>query len=118
MDEGLRHGFGLGEAEVRPDEGTVIRDGRRTELSPLAMDFLMLLASSPGDVIEERWLRERLRLTSGRPLDLCLAELQIALGDSAAKPRYVRKSGGAGFQLLAPIHIDAPPVPTSEQILG
>jgi DNA-binding winged helix-turn-helix (wHTH) protein len=118
MDEGLRHGFRLGEAEIDPEKRTVVQDGRRTELSALTMDFLMLLASSPGDVIEDRWLSERLRLSSGDQLDRCLAELQIALGDPAADPHYVRRVRDLGFQLLAPIRIDAPPVPTTEQILG
>ena len=117
MDEGLRHGFRLGECEVDPEKGTVTRAGHRTQLSALTMDFLMTLATSPGDVLEERQLIDRLRLPPDRPLDRCLEELQVALGDLAAEPRYVRKVGDPGFQLLAPIHVDVPPVPTSDQIL-
>jgi general stress protein 26/DNA-binding winged helix-turn-helix (wHTH) protein len=117
MDEGLRHGFRLGECEVDPEKGTVIRAGYRTQLSALTMDFLMMLATSPGDVLEERQLIETLGLPAGGRLDHCLEELQVALGDSVAEPRYVRRVRDNGFQLLAPIHVDVPPVPTAEQIL-
>lgn len=117
MDEGLRHGFRLGECEVDPERGTLIRADGRTQLSALTMDFLMTLATSPGGVLEERQLIDRLGLPPNHQLTGCLAELQVALDDPAAEPRYVRKVGNSGFQLLAPIHVDVPPVPTSDQIL-
>lgn len=116
MDEGLRHGFRLGECEVDPERCTVVRAGGRTQLSAPTMDLLMMLATSPGDVLGERRLIDRIGLPPGGRLDRCLEELQVALGDSVAEPRYVRRVGDGGFQLLAPIHVDVPPVPTAEQI--
>lgn len=116
MDEGLRHGFRLGECEVDPERCTVVRAGGRTQLSAPTMDLLMMLATSPGDVLGERRLIDRIGLPPGGRLDRCLEELQVALGDSVAEPRYVRRVHDGGFQLLAPIHVDVPPVPTAEQI--
>ena len=117
-DEGLRHGFTLGECEVDPERRTVTRGDHRTQLSAPAMDFLMILATSPGDVLEERQLSRRLGLPPGASLDRCLAELRTALGDSPTDPHYVRKVGDGDFQLLARIDVDVPPVPTAGQILG
>jgi DNA-binding winged helix-turn-helix (wHTH) protein len=117
MWEGLAEGFRLDDAWIDPVHGTVWRDDHRFQLSPLAMEFLLCLAESPGDVIEAGSVAARLGLVSTRPLDDCLEELRGALGDTSDESHYVRSVGRYGYQLTATVHVDVPPVPTTEQIL-
>ena len=117
MDAGLRHGFRLLDMKVDP-EHHCFEDHRRTvSISQGAMDLLMALVESPDDVISNQSLTERLHPGSVEELDRRFAELRDALGDSATEPHYVRKVAGTGFQLVAPVSIDVPPEPTTEQIL-
>jgi DNA-binding winged helix-turn-helix (wHTH) protein len=86
-------------------------------ISPGAIEFLMALVESPDDVIPTESLTERLHVGSVEELDRRFAELKDVLGDSATEPHYVRKIAGTGFQLVAPVSVDVPPDPTTDQIL-
>jgi DNA-binding winged helix-turn-helix (wHTH) protein len=117
MDTGLRHGFRLRDVNVDPEHHRVADHRHAVSISEGAMDFLMALVESPDDVIPTQTLTDRLHVDSVEELDRRFAELEDALGDSAAEPHYVRKVADAGFQLVAPVSIDVPPEPTTDQIL-
>jgi len=116
MDVGLQHGFRLLDVKVDPQHQRVEDHRHAVSISPGAMEFLMALVASPEDVIPTGLLTERLHVGSVE-LDRRFAELKDALGDSASEPHYVRKVAGTGFQLVAPVSIDVPPEPTTDQIL-
>ncbi len=116
--EGLVEGFRLDDVWVEPTRGIVERDEHRFRVSPIAMELLLCLAESPGDVIEAGSIAARLGLRSTIELDAFMAELRGALGDGfSGEPRIVRSVGSYGYQLIAEVLIDVPPVPTAEQIL-
>jgi DNA-binding winged helix-turn-helix (wHTH) protein len=117
MDVGLQHGFRLLDVKVDPQHHRVEGRQHAVSISPGAMEFLMALVASPEDVIPTGSLTERLHVGSVDELDRRFAELKDALGDSASEPHYVRKVADTGFQLVAPVSIDVPPDPTTDQIL-
>jgi DNA-binding winged helix-turn-helix (wHTH) protein len=116
MDQGLQHGFRLREVEVHPLSHEVHGALGMSRVSAGAMDFLMCLAESPGDIVETGTLVERLHLESVEQCERRMCELQTALGDSRESPEYVRHVGG-GYQLISPISVDVPPEPTTAQIV-
>jgi DNA-binding winged helix-turn-helix (wHTH) protein len=118
MEVGLRHGFRLLDVNVDPEHHRIEDHRRAKSISPGAMDFLMALVESPDDVIPIESLLVRLQVVSVEELDRRFAELRDALGDSATEPQYVRKVAGTGFQLVASVCLDAPPDPTTDQILN
>ena len=117
MDTGLQHGFRLLDVMVDPEHHRIVDHRRTVSISAAAMDFLMALVESPDDVIPTESLTEKLQTKSATGLDRCCAELQEAFGDSPNDPHYVRKVDETGFQLVAPVSIDVPPEPTTDQIL-
>lgn len=117
LDSGLKHGFDLGELKVQPLQRTIVTPQGTRNLSELAVAFLMQLAGAPRQVIMGSTLREHLGVDSA-DLHKCYVELQQALGDTADAPRYIMQMGADNYELLAPVVINVPPVPTTEQIFN
>lgn len=117
LDSGLKHGFDLADLKVKPLQRTIITPQGTRNVSELAIAFLMQLAGSPRQVIVGTTLREQLGVESA-DLHNCFVELQLALGDSADAPQYIMQLGTDSYELIAPVSIHVPPVPTTEQILN
>jgi len=78
---------------------------------PLALtrkefDLLAYLAARPGRVVSRRELLEEVwrqpSVGEDQTIDVHLYWLRRKLGESAAKPRYLRTVRGVGFRLVAP----------------
>src|SRR6056297_4305628 len=109
-----RQPFIVGDWEVFPLEGRIVRDGRSERLRPKAMDVLCLLAASPGDVVErdtilgEVWGRTAV---TDEPLTATIGELRRVLGDSRSNGRgngrgnyrYVETIPKRGYRLVAEV---------------
>ncbi|QIB66126.1 winged helix-turn-helix domain-containing tetratricopeptide repeat protein [Kineobactrum salinum] len=110
----LKRVFRLGDWEVLPLEGRIVRDGQSERLRPKAMDILCLLAASPGEVIErdtilgEIWGRTAV---TDEPLTATVGELRRVLGDRREAPVYIETIPKRGYRLLAPVTLleEAPP---------
>jgi DNA-binding response OmpR family regulator len=79
--------------------------------TPLALtrkefDLLAYLAARPGRVVSRRELLEEVwrqpSVGEDQTIDVHLYWLRRKLGESAAKPRYLRTVRGVGFRLVAP----------------
>jgi len=111
-----RQPFIVGDWEVFPLEGRIVRDGRSERLRPKAMDVLCLLAASPGDVVErdtilgEVWGRTAV---TDEPLTATIGELRRVLGDRRGNGRgnyrYVETIPKRGYRLLAEVSETAVP---------
>src|SRR6056297_3031734 len=111
-----RQPFIVGDWEVFPLEGRIVRDGRSERLRPKAMDVLCLLAASPGEVVErdtilgEVWGRTAV---TDEPLTATIGELRRVLGDSRSNGRgnyrYVETIPKRGYRLLAEVSETAAP---------
>jgi DNA-binding winged helix-turn-helix (wHTH) protein len=114
---GLQQGFRIGSFDVRPLDNELRAGERRKEVSGPAMQLLMELASHPYELVPADALQQTMR-TDATALDRYWEELRDALDDRRDAPRYVRQVDSEGFTLMADVLIDAPPIPTSRQILG
>jgi DNA-binding response OmpR family regulator len=94
--------------ELRVDVGE--RSASLAE-APLALtrkefDLLAYLAARPGRVVSRRELLEEVwrqpSVGEDQTIDVHLYWLRRKLGESAAKPRYLRTVRGVGFRLVAP----------------
>lgn len=98
--------FRLGDLEVRPASGEVVRAGGTERLRPILMEILLRLAAEPGEVVrretllEEAWER---RMVNDEVLSRAIAELRTALGDDARAARYIETLPKIGYRLVAPV---------------
>ncbi len=99
-----RHPFTVGDWQVIPLEGRIVREGRVERLRPKAMDVLCLLAGSPGEVVErdtilaEVWGRTAV---TDEPLTATVGELRRVLGDRRGAHRYIETIPKRGYRLVA-----------------
>jgi TolB-like protein/DNA-binding winged helix-turn-helix (wHTH) protein/Tfp pilus assembly protein PilF len=99
----LRDGFSIGEWDVLPREGRIVRDGESTRVRLKAMDVLCVLAAAPGQVVErdailsEVWGRTAV---TDEPLTSTVGELRRLLGESQGERRYIETIPKRGYRLL------------------
>ncbi len=81
------------------------RDGKKTQLSPLASRFLQLLATRPGELFERTEIIEALWrgdfLVGDPALSRLVSELRRAAGDDAKRPSLVQTVPRRGYRLVA-----------------
>lgn len=83
---------------------TLARDGRETQLSPLASRLLQLLATRPGEVFERAEIIEALWrgdwLVGDPALHRLVSELRRAAGDDAKRPALIQTVPRRGYRLV------------------
>ena len=91
------------------------RDGVTVELSGRYLDALILLTAEPGRLVsKDRFMAE---VWKGVPvtdeaLTQCIRSLRKALGDDAARPRFIETTPRHGYRFIAPIEpVEASPTP-------
>ncbi|RKN35303.1 response regulator transcription factor [Micromonospora musae] len=81
-------------------------DGEALSLTRKEFDLLAYLAARPGRVVSRRELLEEVwrqpSVGEDQTIDVHLYWLRRKMGESAAKPRYLRTVRGVGFRLVAP----------------
>ncbi len=98
--------FRIGNWTVQPTEGVIECEGERRHLRPKAMDFLLLLAETPGITVEKQTIFGRLwpeTVVEEGALARCVSELRAALDDSAQKPRFIQTRHRRGYRLIASV---------------
>ncbi len=96
----------IGHYVVKPAHNQLERDGKITELEPLAMAMLLLLAEEPGRVITADELFEKLwqgKVVTDSALHRVVRQLRIAFDDKAASPQYIRTVKKSGYVLISPV---------------
>ncbi len=93
----------VGELEISPDEGVVLRDGEELHLTKTEFRLLVELASQPGKVFSREVLLERVwgydYFGDGRLVDVHVRRLRTKVESDPAHPRYVVTSRGLGYKL-------------------
>ena len=96
----------VGGLKVDVGERSAQLDGAALALTRKEFDLLAYLAARPGRVVSRRELLEEVwrqpSVGEDQTIDVHLYWLRRKLGESAAKPRYLRTVRGVGFRLVAP----------------
>ena len=101
-DVGTTH-LRIGDLEIIPDEGDVLRDGVRLALTKTEFRLLVELASSPGRVFSREQLLEKVwghgYFGDGRLVDVHVRRLRMKVEADPADPRHVITVRGLGYKL-------------------
>lgn len=102
-----------------PTDRRLSRDGVTVELSGRYLDALILLTAEPNRLVsKDRFMAE---VWKGVPvtdeaLTQCIRSLRRALGDDAARPRFIETTPRHGYRFVAKVEpVGAGPVPTAPQ---
>jgi DNA-binding response OmpR family regulator len=93
----------VGELEISPEEGLVLKNGEELHLTKTEFKLLVELASQPGKVFSREVLLERVwgydYFGDGRLVDVHVRRLRTKVENDPASPRYVVTSRGLGYKL-------------------
>jgi tetratricopeptide (TPR) repeat protein len=94
----------LGPFEIDPRTWLLRRDGRPVDLSPRLVEILVFLARRNGEIVTKEELLEKfwpdVNVTDNT-LTRAIADIRIALGDSASEPRYIQTLARRGYRCIA-----------------
>ena len=99
----LRHGFRLGDFDVRPLSGEVSGPDGITTLRPEVMEVLLNLAAAKGDVVDEDQLAHAVWGSKGQSrarLEQCIRELQDCLNSGIESLPHVRRAIEGGYHVV------------------
>jgi Tol biopolymer transport system component/DNA-binding winged helix-turn-helix (wHTH) protein len=93
--------------EVDLSSGQLMKRNRRVKLQDLPFRLLVALLEQPGGIVTRERLRERLWGATVVDFDdglhTAIRKLRDALGDSAARPRFIETVPRRGYRFMAPI---------------
>lgn len=100
--------FIVGDLQVHPDRGCLVRDGKDIPLEPRAIQVLEVLARRAGDAMTSTQLQLEVWKTDPKIYDdnvvtKTLSGLRKSLGDDARNPRYIETLAGRGYRLIQPV---------------
>ena len=105
VDTELHQGFQLGNLIIEPDLGVVIRNGERYHLAPKAMEVLLFLSSTHGEVVSREdilafaWGDTQASKTN---VTHVISEIRHALDDHKECPTYIQTIPRKGYRMLLP----------------
>jgi TolB-like protein/DNA-binding winged helix-turn-helix (wHTH) protein/Flp pilus assembly protein TadD len=108
--EPLRHTFVVrfGTYEVSLQSGEVRKAGVRIRVQQQPLKLLEVLLESPGEVVSREELRSRVWPNESfgdfdQAVNIAIAKLRSALGDSAENPRYIETLPKRGYRFIADV---------------
>src|SRR5690348_16856821 len=98
--------FGVFEADFR--SGELRKHGLKIKVQEKPLQILSVLLEQPGEVVTRDELRQRLWpadtfVDFDHGLNSAINKLRDALGDSAAKPRYIETLSRRGYRFVADV---------------
>src|SRR5881397_4133586 len=113
--EPLRHTsvVRFGAYEVSLQSGEVRKAGVRIRVQQQPMRLLEILLERPGEVVTREELRSQIWPNESfgdfdQAVNVAIAKLRGALGDSADNPRYIETLPRRGYRFIAPVSIVNP----------
>ncbi len=102
-DSGGLERIKVGDLEISPEEGMVLKAGEELHLTKTEFKLLVELAGQPGKVFSREVLLERVwgydYFGDGRLVDVHVRRLRTKVETDPASPRYVVTSRGLGYKL-------------------
>jgi TolB-like protein/DNA-binding winged helix-turn-helix (wHTH) protein/Flp pilus assembly protein TadD len=115
----------FGTYEVSLQSGEVRKAGVRIKVQQQPMKLLELLLERPGEVVTREELRSRIWPNEDfgdfdQAVNIAIAKLRSALGDSAENPRYIETLPKRGYRFIADVSVVDPAAHTrkSESAAG
>jgi DNA-binding winged helix-turn-helix (wHTH) protein/Flp pilus assembly protein TadD len=94
----------LGPFEIDPRTRMLRRDAQPVDLSPRLVEILAFLAQQNGEIVTKEQLLEKfwpdVNVTENT-LTRAIADIRIALGDSASEPKYIQTLARRGYKWIA-----------------
>ncbi len=89
--------------------GELSKNGAMLRLQRQPFEVLRMLLERPGQVVTRQELRNRLWgahtfVDFDHGINMAVAKVREALGDSPEEPRFVETLGGRGYRLVVPVH--------------
>jgi len=100
----------FGTYEFSAQSGEVRKSGVRIRIQQQPLKLLETLLERPGEVVSREDLRSRLGPTEGfgdfdQAVNIAIAKLRNALGDSAENPRYIETLPKRGYRFIADVSV-------------
>ncbi|HMK63053.1 MAG TPA: response regulator transcription factor [Acidimicrobiales bacterium] len=96
--------FVIGEVEVRPDEGVVLRHGEDVHCTRTEFRLLCELGAHQGKVLSREQLLDQVwgydYFGDGRLVDVHIRRLRTKVEDDPANPRHILTVRGMGYKLV------------------
>lgn len=105
VDAELHQGFQLGSLVIEPDLGIVIRNAQRYHLAPKAMEVLLYLSSTNGEIVSREqilafaWGNNHAAKTN---VTHVISEIRHVLDDHKECPTYIQTIPRKGYRMLLP----------------
>src|SRR6201994_2523207 len=98
----------FGTYEVSLQSGEVRKSGLRIRVQQQPLKLLEVLLERPGEVVTREELRSRLWPDESfgdfdQAVNIAIAKLRSALGDSAENPRYIETLPKRGYRFIADV---------------
>src|ERR1700736_5260014 len=107
----------FGTYDVSFQSGEVPKAGLRIKVQQQPMKLLEILLERPGEVVTREELRSRVWADESfgdfdQAVNIAIAKLRSALGDSAENPRFIETLPKRGYRFIADVSVvDADPLP-------
>ena len=104
--------FGIYEVDL--EEGEVRKAGVRIKVQQQPFKVLQVLLERPGELVTREQLHDRIWPGASygdfdQAVNVAVAKLRTALGDSADNPRFIETLPRRGYRFIAPVHAEIPP---------
>src|SRR6476619_2819304 len=108
----IRHGLvQFGVYEVDLEEGELRKAGVRIKVQQQPFKVLLTLLERPGELVTREQLHDRIWPDASfgdfdQAVNVAVAKLRGALGDTAENPRFIETVPRRGYRFIAPVHSD------------
>jgi TolB-like protein/DNA-binding winged helix-turn-helix (wHTH) protein/Flp pilus assembly protein TadD len=113
----------FGTYELGLQSGELRKAGARIRVQQQPLKLLEILLERPGEVVTRDELRNRIWPEESygdfdQAVNVAIAKLRAALGDSADNPRYVETLPRRGYRFIADVSVVAPPAENADLSLA
>jgi eukaryotic-like serine/threonine-protein kinase len=112
--------FGIYEVDL--DEGDLRKAGVRIKVQQQPFKVLQALLEHPGELVTREQLHDRIWPNASygdfdQAVNVAVAKLRTALGDSADNPRFIETVPRRGYRFIAPVHTEGGTAGISPEIV-
>lgn len=98
----------FGGFELTPSAFELRRGGRAIKVEKQALELLLLLVARPGTLVSREQIAEKLWgkdvfVDAEDGINTAIRKIRRALGDNAARPKYVQRVPGKGYRFIAQV---------------